>query len=493
MTSNIRPPYPANPSDNAINAKADRLQANTSPSATAANNLDQAHYSEEDLARRRLTAGGDRYAPEKVEVTQASRSRLSQWFYNLPVADKQLTGLLASKLLSALGIIGISLLLLSAMGRRQLLDQAKSELSATTNNLNSDATNGPIVSNILLNATETYAETDRLYADLRQQTQADLRSKMLSDQLEYATLVGPDLKVIVSGNGDRSGDLFDPDNLVSSTLRQGQIKAATSRVSISELQQLGISTPEGTETEVLVRYQVTPIFSRGEADPLAARGEVLGALVTGNIIDSGSTAVTNALNQFDSGYSAIYQLAPSGNFDLVTIGSDPGDAEQLTALNPDRQAFLAETANAAPAVVERRLADSDGDRYTVAATALTNSEGQPVGVVLRGLPENALNQRLRNALLLQLGVALLALLADVVIARLLGRSIVKPVKNLQAATELFALGDRTARADIYSRDEVGRVASAFNDLSCRSLSHRIFAAVSNRNPNRIGPARSATL
>ncbi|MGI8936588.1 MAG: methyl-accepting chemotaxis protein [Phormidesmis sp.] len=465
MTRNIRPPYPANPSDNAINAKADNLKANTSPSATAANDLHQAHYSEEDLAHRQLTEGGDRYAPEKVQVTQASRSRLSQWFYNLPVADKQLTGLLASKLLSALGIIGISLLLLSAMGRRQLLDQAESELSATTSNLNSDATNGPIVSDVLLAATETYAETDRLYADLRQQTQADLRSKMLSDQLEYATLVGPDLKVIVSGNGDRSGDLFDPDSLVSSTLRQGQIKAATSQVSVSELQQLGISAPEGAEAAVLVRYQVTPIFARGEADPSAARGEVLGALVTGNIIDGSSTAVTNALNQFDSGYSAIYQQAPGGSFDLVTIGSEPGDAEQLTALSPDRQEFLAETASAAPAVVERRLAGSNGDRYTVAATALTNSEGQPVGVVLRGLPESALNQRLRNALWLQLGVALLALLADVVIARLLGRSIVKPVKNLQAATELFALGDRTARADVYSRDEVGRVASAFNDLA----------------------------
>ena len=468
MTSNIRPPYPANPSDNAINAKADRLQANTSPSATAANNLDQAHYSEEDLAHRRLTAGGDRYAPEKVEVTQASRSRLSQWFYNLPVADKHLTGLLASKLLSALGIIGISMLLLSAMGRRQLLDQAASELSATTSDLNSDATNGPIISDVLLAATETYAETDGLTTNLRQLSQADLQSKMLSDQLEYVTLVGPDLKVIVSGNGDRSGDLFDPDNLVSGTLRQGQIKAATSQVSVSELQQLGISEPEGSQATVLVRYQVTPIFSPGEADQPAVRSEVLGALVTGNIIDGSSTAVANALDQFDRGYSAIYQQTPSGDFDLVAVGSEAsetGDAEPLTALSSDRQEFLAETVNTAPAVADRRWVGSDGDRYTVAATALTNSEGQPVGVVLRGLPENVLNQRLQNALWLQIGVLLLALLADVVIARLLGRAIIKPVKNLQVATELFALGNRTARADVYSRDEVGRVASAFNDLA----------------------------
>ncbi len=454
MTIDIRPPQPAGPSDDAVDVKADAV-----PAVTGRPPSERADRS-------------DRSAPEKNQIAPTSRSGLSQWFYNLPVADKQLTGLLASKVLSAVGIIGISMLLLSTMGRRQLLDQARSELSATTRDLNNDATEEPIISDVLIAAAETYVEIDRVYDDLRRQTRNDLQAEMRTGQLEYATLVGPDLKVIVSGNGDRRGSLFDPDNLVSNALRQGQGQAAVSLVPVSELQQLDIPVPENAGEAVLVRYQITPIFSDDSTQPAdqAAAGKVIGALATGNVIDGQSTAVAGALTQFSNGYSAIYRAASGGDFSLVALEPAAAEgAEQTSDQAIDRgdgqQQQLAEAMRTAPDVVSERVTQLNGDRYTLAATAIRNGEGQPVGVVVRGLSEKALNRRLRTALALQIGVAFLALLADIVIARLLGRSIAKPVKNLQAATEQFAAGDRTARANVFSRDEVGRVASAFNELA----------------------------
>ena len=469
MTTNIRPPYPADPTRDAI----DRDAAALSP-VSAASDASQAYDLDNSGASQSAAEAGDfnghsgggrdRYTPDKVQVTQVTRLGPLRWFYNLPVADKQLTALLASKLLSVLGIVGVSLLLLSVMGRRQLLDQAVSELAVATSDLNAETAEESGISGVVMTAAETYAETNRVDEALQDQTRGVLQAEMLASQLEYVALVGQDARVIANGSVTRDGDLFDPDSLVSNALRQGQKKSATNLVSVAELQQLGVAIPADVDQAALVRYQVTPVFAGGAANASTAGGEVIGALVRGDILDSQSIALSSALTQFANGYSAIYQQNPSGDFTLVTRGADPDGAGQKVAQG-DKKSFLEEATRAAPAVVNQRLVEPDGDRYTLAATALTNSAGEPVGVVVRGLSEAALNQRLRNVLWLQVAVALLALLADVVIARLLGRSIVKPVKNLQAATELFALGDRAARADVYSRDEVGCVASAFNDLA----------------------------
>lgn len=410
---------------------------------------------------------GERYAPEKIRVTANSHSGLLQAFYDLPVADKQLAGLLVSKILSVAGVIGLSLLLLSVTGRRQLLEQAASELSATTTDLTGDASvaNGPLLTNdALLEAADFYDETEQVDEQLAEEARGVLTSVLQSGGLEYMTLVGTDMRVIVSGGADREGNLFNPNNLVSAALRKGQPNTATSLVALPDLQTLGITIPAGIDEAALVRFAVTPIFSNSNAEEDAvARGEVIGALVTGDIIDGNSAVVTEALNQFPKGYSAIYQRDPSGGFARVSLGNSGAAGSE-----PDvaQHQFLTDAIETAPGeIVSERFVGPNGDRYTVAATPLLDGTSEPVAVVLRGLSERTISDRLfRNGWLVT-GAAMLALLADVIIAKLLGRSIVKPVRNLQVATERFASGDRSARADVYSRDEVGRVASAFNELA----------------------------
>ncbi len=422
---------------------------------------------------RQDNRNGDCYTPQKIQITH--RPTAFQWFYDLPVSDKQLIGLFASKAISVIGFIGISLWLLSLMSHRQLADQSVSELSATVRNLSNDVGGTIAPNDEILRAAERYAESsgfsDRII--IQEDIQPVLRAAMRSERLEYVALVGTDFKVIASGGADRSGDSFNPDNLVSNALTEGRSQRATSLLSLEALQQVGVSIPSNAEAAALVRYSVTPIFASDNPESEAvARGEVIGALVTGDKIDSESPLVASALTQFPTGFSAIYRRDPEDSLTLVgrSSGADIVAAESATEY--DNLSFLTQALEAAPAVISKQFQRSDGDgaafqgnRYTVAATAIVNRNNEPIGVVVRGLPEAGIGQRLRQAIWLQLGVAVLALLTDVIIARLLGRSIVRPVRNLQAATEKFALGDRTARADVFATDEVGWVATAFNGLA----------------------------
>ncbi|MGB7085523.1 MAG: GAF domain-containing protein [Phormidesmis sp.] len=438
----------------------------------------------EERVYRGVRYGGERYAPERIKVTQRSRLGSLQWFYNLPVADKQLSGLLASKLLSVLGVIGISLLMLSIGGRRQMAGQAVSELSATVGELEGQGNTAAASAandQTLLEAAEIYTEDGQLGEGLTQALQAELIAEKELAQLDSVALLGTDMQVIASSESDRSGDLFNPHDLVSNAFRQGGPAQATSLLAARDLQQLGLEAPGAEDEAALVRYSVTPIFApgvsaldedlladdeNGDGDRNEGSDEILGALITADILDSDSALITDALTQFPQGYSAIYRQQPSGGFTLV------GESQNGEVVAPSGDpiwagdpAFLAlAMRNPAETVSDRAWLQSDS-RYKLMAQALTDGNGEPIGVVVRGLSEQALNQQLRNALWLLLGAVTLTLVADFIIARLLGRSVVKPLKTLQAATEQFASGDRSARAEVFSRDEVGRVASAFNELA----------------------------
>lgn len=463
MTTDTRPPSPA---------KSDQLEPDQPEIALDSTNGDQPPSDAvEELSGDQSSEDQAPDVPPPVQtppVQTTDRPAAVEWFYNLPVSDKHLTGLFASKAISALGFIGVSLGLLSNLGHRQLVDQADAELSATINGLNDQAT-AP-VNDQIVQAAERYAADRSLQRQiiLQDSLQPVLRAEMDSKQLAYIALIGTDLKVVASGSAERSGDSFDPDDLVSSALTAGQTQVATSLLSLEALQQLGVSIPEA-EAAALVRYRVTPIFtSNGLEGEAGARGKAVGALVTGDVINGDSSSVTDMLTRFPTGFSALYRrdlgdgltlVGQGQGTDIIATENTTESATEAAGLDLLNQAI-----EAAPAVVSDRLQQPDGDRTTVVAKAIVNRNNEPVGVAVRGLPEAAMGQRLRQALWILLGVLLLALLIDVIITRLLGRSIVRPVKNLQAATERFALGDRTARANVFSKDEVGRVASAFNTL-----------------------------
>ncbi|MGC1308092.1 MAG: GAF domain-containing protein [Phormidesmis sp.] len=483
MTTDFRSPYSPDSSNDAENVEKNQaFSAEVSGTDASPDRAGADHASEDPVKGHSVVADrvyrgvrynsetGERYAPEKIQITRDRPAGVSQWFYDLPVSDKQLAGLVTSKMLSVLGVIGLSLVLLSATGRRQLRSQALSELSAAAGDLTkADSTAASALSDEdVLEAAERYAAGGELGKRFTEDVRETLRLEMGAAQLEYVTLVGTDNRVIASGGTDRSGDMFNPDNIVSSALRQGQQKAAISLLPLSDLSLLGIDVPANADESALVRFVATPILSGDSLEGDAVtRGKVTGALVTGDIVDADSAAVADALTQFPTGYSALYRREPSGGFKLVGRGTD-SEVSAASGVQSDSASFLTQTVAASPEILTERFKLESNSRltdFTVAAKAITNNNNEPVGVVVRGLSEQTVGDRITRDAWTIIGAAMLALLADVIIARLLGRSIVKPIRNLQVATERFASGDRSARADVFARDEVGRVASAFNELA----------------------------
>ncbi|MDY7013694.1 MAG: histidine kinase, partial [Cyanobacteriota bacterium] len=147
-----------------------------------------------------------------------------KWFYNLPIRQKQLLGLFTSELISVVGLVGVGAYLIITGGRQQLLQQAQSELAVTAIQYNIKINQmgfgfrGQSDNAAIIAAARARAYGQSLSPDLQQQVRQILQNEIQAREIEYATLVGPDLKIIANANADRAGEPFNPHNLVGKVL-----------------------------------------------------------------------------------------------------------------------------------------------------------------------------------------------------------------------------------------------------------------------------------
>ncbi|NJL48576.1 MAG: GAF domain-containing protein [Leptolyngbyaceae cyanobacterium SM2_5_2] len=390
-----------------------------------------------------------------------------QWFSNLKVGKKQLTGLLTAEILSVIGLVGVGSYLIISGGRHQLLNQATAELSVAEIEYNikvnqmgfgfrGQSDNRAIVDVAVADAAGATVSAAELAA-----VREILQNEVEARQIEYATLVGKDLQIIANANADRRDQKFDPDGLVGTVLQNPRQIKTSAIVSWEELQNEAPPLPEGfSEQDALIRYTVTPV-----KDPNS--GDVVGALVSGDIVNGKDGIPRGALAPFLNGYSGIYQRQEDGSFGLTT-SLYAGDNTDLEAadfnLSLDDPTLLQQGA-AIPGQAVTRRDPINGKTYTLAAKTIQDFKGEPVAVLVRGTSETPLNKAIRQSLQIQLLIALLAVAADIALAQILGRSILRPLGNLQTATQRFTQGDRSARADVFATDEVGQVAHTFNQLA----------------------------
>ncbi len=415
--------------------------------------------------------------PLKIQPTQSPKSPVLQWFYDLPISGKQLVGLFLSEAISVLGIAGVGALLIIAAGRSQLLTQAKSEVAVTELsymvkvNQMGFGFRGQSDNPAIIAAARTQNAGKPVDDKLQNQVGQILKNEVKARNIEYATLVGRDLKIIASANANRKGELFNPNNLVTDVINDPKQLKASAVVGWQELKKEAPPLPQGVKDEdALIRYTVTPV-----QDP--ANKSVIGALISGDIVNGKLPIAEAALNAFDGGYSAIYFRKPDGTFSLATSLKKQENAQTV-----ERELPLSDTAILSAAVaangdkVTQRLKIGD-QTYTVAAMTLPNiyqqqnnkpvpiSKTDPVAILVRGTPETSLNALMARSLKLELAIVALAVLANILLARLIGQTISQPLKHLQQATQLFMQGDRQARSTVLARDEVGQVAASFNQLA----------------------------
>ncbi|MBE9042443.1 GAF domain-containing protein, partial [Oscillatoriales cyanobacterium LEGE 11467] len=140
-----------------------------------------------------------------------------------------------------------------------------------------------------------------------------------------------------------------------------------------------------------------------------------------------------------------------------------GEEGEANVKRADSSLLEAAVANPGEIVTDR--VGEGNTTYTAAAKALTDINDNPVAVLVRGTPETALNQLLKNSLPPLVAVALGAIVLNAILARLLGRTIANPVANLQDTTDEFTRGNRAARAEVWADDEIGQLARTFNVMA----------------------------
>ncbi len=393
------------------------------------------------------------------------KSSLEKWFDNLTIGGKQFTALSFSGLITTLGLVGITTYLIINNGRLQLTNQAKSELIITELNYNikidqmgfgfrGQSDNGAII-----NAAKIYNQGQVLPTQLKNQVKEILANEIKARNIEYATLVGKDLKIILNANNNRTGEIFDPNNLVSQVINNPQQIKTSEIIKWEDLEKEQPPLPDDfSQSDALIRYTITPVQDRQTQ-------EVLAVLVSGDIVNNKPAIVEQTLKAFDSGYSAVYQINENQQTQLSTSSyKDNSGTKIINNISLKNQKILENIIKNSQLVVTNRT-NLQGKNYTLASKVITNYNNQPVAILVRGTSEDFLNELLNKGSLLQLFVFVTIVIVNIIIALILARFIITPIKSLQLAIKKFSEGNLRIRTKISNQDEIGLLASSFNEMA----------------------------
>jgi len=404
-----------------------------------------------------------------------ANKKILNWFYNLPIRRKQLIGLFASEVISIVGLVGVGAILIITGGRHALINQAKSELGMLDINYNIKIDQmgfgfrGQSDNAAIIAAAKNHLTTKTVQPELRQQVKQILQNEVKARKIEYATLVGKDLKIIVNANKNRTGEIFNPNNLVGEVLRNSKQIKTSEIISWSEIAKESPPIPPGMKKQqALIRYTVTPI-----KDPQS--NKVIAALVSGDIVNNKLPIVNQTLLTQNGGYSAVYLHPSPEKFAIATSSLEPQKTSTESSAKPNKNEYLhhiplpntsiLKNAIATPGNFVNQRITINNQTYTMVAKTISNFNGNPVAILVRGTPENDMNTLLQNSLILQAIIACLALAIDIGLAILLGKAIANPIKKLQTITRLFSHGNLTIRSDIVTQDEMGELAASFNYMA----------------------------
>lgn len=427
--------------------------------------------------------------PDSLLKKSTSQSSPLGWFYDFPVGRKQFLALLTSEILS-LSLVGFGAFLIGRSLQDQLFKQAQSEVSVMDINYNVKINQmgfgfrGQSDNAAVISAATTYASKQPIAPPLKEQVKKILENEVKARKIEYATLVGADGKVIVSANSDRTGQEFDPNNLVSDILKDANQIKATAIVSADDLQKESPPLPDGfTATDSLIRYTATAV-----KDPTTLK--TVAVLISGDIVNKKAPIVENTVKALAAtsqvgkkglgGYSAVYYRKPSGEFMIAT------SAEQPNAETSNTNVTISGTA--ADDLLSRAVAAENGQTvtgriligntyYTMAARAVPNRivetdkggvpkyGNAPVGILVRGTPETEMNELLKTTWIALSISAIIVILLDILLARFLNTVVARPVQALTPIAKRFALGDRKVRASVFANDEIGELTRSFNIMA----------------------------
>ncbi|AFZ46261.1 methyl-accepting chemotaxis sensory transducer with GAF sensor [Cyanobacterium stanieri PCC 7202] len=397
----------------------------------------------------------------KAKTVKKESSPLVQWFFDLSLRRKQLLVLLSAQTVAIASLVGVSVTQIISGGRQQLINQSASELEASKINYDikvnqmgfgfrGQSDNTAII--------EAAIAGDDITPEDRAIVRQILANEITARNIEYATLVGLDGRIIVNANNDRTGELFDPNGLVSRVIENPEQIRISELVPWEDLERenppnLGLFEPG---FPALIRYTFTPVFALNT-------NQVVGVLVSGDVVNGKYTIVEDTVEEFNGGYAAIYKLIEGQEFRLASSLLGIDDTRERDIIMEDETVLNQSLIDPDDIFAERT--SIEGEIYTVTAQVIQNSLGDSVGIIVRGTPERDLNSILTNSVTLQIQVAVGVILFSLLLIIILGKAIAQRVESLQGTTEKFMAGDYDVQAQILGDDEIGKLARTFNELA----------------------------
>ncbi|MDJ0704202.1 MAG: GAF domain-containing protein [Leptolyngbyaceae cyanobacterium MO_188.B28] len=408
------------------------------------------------------SAKGD--AVPNKKLIKAERSRLSQWFYNLPVRQKILLGLTVPGIFTIFGLISMQYQLFMGGAHTHLVKQAKLELAVIEDEYNHEieqmrvSAQGRAENPIIVTALQDHTVNPLETPATRETVKEILRKEASELGIEFATLVSRDLRIVANINGQQMGKIFNPDKLVSTVLTDRRQISTNTVLQLDNL--AGAFTPSVhfNRSDTLIRYTATPVIA-------PENQEVLGVLVLGDIVNDQLPIVKKTVDILGGGYSGVYMVTPDGELTLaVSADQDSNDTEM--EINEDAYDLpFIKTVVEHGGIVTKRVQEEGESFYVMAAKPILDFRGKPVAVLVRGTSELDIGGLVRDEVLIQFVFGGGLVMFNLFLATVLGGFITRPLKGLQKAAHLFAAGNRWIRSKAYAKDEVGQLAVEFNQLA----------------------------
>ncbi|MGL5939355.1 MAG: methyl-accepting chemotaxis protein [Waterburya sp.] len=417
------------------------------------NNLSDFHHSEPDQSQ---------FTPN-IDSSGVSAS-VWQRLYNLPIGRKT-TLIPWFSFGSLIVVLGAGSFILYGSLKNQLLKQAESRLAVTDieYNIKIDQMGfgfrGQSDNSAIVAAANSIAQGQPLSDTARKQVTQILQNEIKARNIEYATLVGRDKKIIANANANRVGKTFDPNGLISQVLKNPKQIKTSQIISWQELQTEKPPLPKGlSAADSLIRYTATPVFSPDKS-------QVVGVLLSGDIVNGKSVIVEKTVAAFGDSpsYSAVYLRQLTGDFTLATsLANLSGQSEADATLTNTKILDLAIASNGETI---NHFAHVQGKKLALAAKAITNEAGESIGVLVYGSPVSSINNVIYSSLLAQSVLAIIILIFIIYLSQILGRAIALPIQTLQQVAQEFSEGNMKIRAEVNTTDEVGLLGTTFNILA----------------------------
>jgi len=265
--------------------------------------------------------------------------------------------------------------------------------------------------------------------------------------LEMMVVLDPEQRIVARLDGPAGGERLELAGVVDQALSGRKVMVSTEIVPAALLCRSGLRDYcAAGQGEALMVTVVVPVIAKS--------GEILGCIVTGDILNR------------QPGLPAQMKQVFGSDVEVSITQRD-------VRIASSRAQNLSGSSNLAPRVIEmlergeeyRGEAEIGTRKFETAIDPLMNSRGEFVGSLSVAVSKESFNKIRRESLENIIGSAFLGIVCSFALAFMASRQLTGPLRALAAGARRIEEGDLEQRVEESNSDEVGMLASSFNTMA----------------------------